>query len=177
MATIEMNALFPATAHVKLYERCAAEPFAAGGDVVAWGVVEQDSTLRLTGLDAGSYWAVVDGGYPVAVTAKESGRVSKDTEDRRTKRRPTGDGDVIGDDGELVASLDDDTPVQGRDAADTLVEGDPKAEEAPVRSTVHEVVTGPRTSANTRVQADASKPPEKSLTQTVKEAVKGKGKS
>lgn len=172
MASVAINAPFPASAHVKLYERDLLAPTGlnlSDADAVAHGTVGQDSKVQIGGLEAGPYWAVVDGQPPVAVTAK-GGRIEKATEDRRTRERPTGDGDVRGDDGELVASLDDDTQVQGRDAADTIVEGDPKSQEAPVHG--RDVVTGPRTSANTRIKAQASQTPEKSLTETVKETAK-----
>lgn len=168
MASVAMDALFRPSAHVKLYERTGLEPTGLNlddADAVAHGSVGQDSKLVIGGLKAGKFWAVVDGNLPIAVTAKGD-NITKDTEDRRTRERPTGDGDVRSDEGELVAAQDDETPVEGRDAADTLVEGDPKAQEAPVTS--RDIVTGPRTSGNTRMQAKASGTPDESLTETVK---------
>lgn len=169
-AAVKIEALFRPDAHVKLYKRRASNPLGAQlDDVVAHGVVGPDSRIEIGGLEAGQYWAVVDGQYPVAVTAK-GGKVERVTEDRRSRERPTGDGDVRSDEGELVASQDDETPVEGRDGADALVAGDPKVEESPVSSP--DVVVGPRTSGNTRLQAKASGTPDKSLTETVKETVK-----
>lgn len=166
MAEVKMDALFPASAHVKLYERKAGELSQSQFDVLAHASVGQDSKLTVAGLEAGSYWAVVDGSPPVAVTAKGLG-VTRDTEDRRTRGRPTGDGDVIsaeGDGNELES--------ESRDAADTLVSGDPKSQEAPASG--RDIVTGPRTSGNTRLKSQGEAP-RKSLTETVKGAVK-KGK-
>lgn len=168
MAT-DLSALWPASAHVKLFERPVDDPERVGKDPLAHAVVSGDSELHIVGLEDGPYWAVVDGGPPVVVSVV-SGRVRRVLEDRRTRLRPTGDGDVIGDDGELVESLDDDTPAEGRDQADTLVQGDPKALEAPVST--RDIVSGPRTSANTRVKAKAAEKPEKSLVEKVKGAAK-----
>lgn len=176
-AAVRIEALFRPDAHVKLYERKASNPPGVAafdpGAPVAHGSVGSDSIIEIGGLEEGAYWAVVDGQYPVAVTAK-GGRVERVTEDRRTRERPTGDGDVRSAEGELVAALDDETPVAGRDGADAVVAGDPKAHEAP--ATGRDIVTGPRTSGNTRIKAKASETPDRSLTETVKETVKRRGR-
>lgn len=173
-AVVKIEALFRPDSHVKLYARKASNPPGVAlfedGEVVAHGSVGPDSRIVIGGLDAGRYWAVVDGQQPVAVIARDSGAVERETEDRRSRERPTGDGDVRSDEGELVAAQDDETPVEGRDGADALVAGDPKAEEAP--ATGRDVVTGPRTSGNTRMQAKASETPEPSLTEKVKSGLK-----
>lgn len=166
---IDLAALWPATAHVKVFERPVDDPHRVGRDPLAHAVVSGDSELRIMGLEDGPYWAVVDGGPPVVVSV-DAGRVRRVLEDRRSRLRPTGDGDVIGDDGELVEALDDDTPAEGRGAADSLVEGDPKALEAPVSA--RDIVSGPRTSANTRVKAKGEGKPDKSLVEKVKDATK-----
>ncbi len=164
MATVTLSALFPATAHVKLYKRVSAEPHLFGGDVVAHAAVGADSRLVIEGLEPGGYWAVVDGQPPVAVTAK-GGRVERVTEDRRTRTRPAVSGDVItaGEDGQAG---DDGVVESDPPAADVLVDGDPKAAEAPVAT--RDIVTGPRTSANTRVKAEKEKTAKPSLTERLK---------
>lgn len=137
---LDMNALFRATAHVKLFKR-PTRPHRFDEEYVAVGVVGQDSTLEIAGVPDGRYWAVVSGGPPIAVTAK-GGNVVREPERKAKKRsRPSIDGDVMG------------GVPEGRGAADTLVEGDPKVHEAPAAT--RDVVTGPRTSANTRVRAKA----------------------
>ena len=119
MAEVNINSLFRPSAAVKLYKRKGSEPLGPQLDeVIGHGTVDEESKLRIAGVEPGLYWAVVDGQSPVAVTAKGGGKIAR-----------------------------------AGDAADALTAGDPKAHEAPVRS--RDIVTGPRTSANTRIKAEA----------------------
>lgn len=140
----EMSELFRSSAHAMLYERDGDEP-PEGEYIVATGAVGQDGTLVIEGLDDGEYWAEVDGQPPMAVRAK-AGKVTRVSEtSARRLARPTIDGDTM-----------EDIP-EDRERADTLVHGDPKSGEAPLASPARDIVTGPRTSANTRVKGAAEK--------------------
>jgi hypothetical protein len=161
MAEVNINSLFRPSAAVKLYKRKSSEPLGPQLDeVIGHGTVDEESKLRIAGVPAGMYWAVVDGQSPVAVTAKDGGKIARVTEDRRRTERATADGDVRDDD----ATVGEGSHAAG---ADALTAGDPKAHEAPVRS--RDIVTGPRTSANTRIKAEGeqAKP---SLTERAKAA-------
>lgn len=155
MSDDEMSELFPATAHVKLYERDGDDP-PEDPEPVASAAVGQDGLLEVAGLDDGEYWAVVDGQPPCAVRSKgrKITRVSETSAHRLA--RPAIDGDIA-----------EEIP-EDREPADTLVHGDPKSQEAPLAPPARDVVTGPRTSANTRL---------KTATEKVRETVKRERRS
>lgn len=161
MAEVNINSLFRPSAAVKLYKRKTSEPLGPElDDVIGHGTVDEESKLRISGVPAGMYWAVVDGQSPVAVTAKNGGSIARVTEDRRRSTRATADGDAV--------PGDDDEVENHERAADAQTSGDPKAHEAPIRR--RDIVTGPRTSANTRIKTEGEKA-KASLTETVKKAV------
>lgn len=138
MAAVAIDALFTPSAHVEFHEFEDGVPHVPGVAAVAIAAVAGDGTLAIAGLKGGRYWAIIDANPPIAVRVRGS-KVTRVSEDgRRTRERPLGPEDT-------TEGVDPD-----RAPADTLVEGDAKSAEAPV--VTPDVVTGPRTTANARVQ-------------------------
>lgn len=137
---VDLSELFPETAHVLLFRHEGDEQRPVG-DPVARAAVAQDGTLEVAGLEGGEYWMTVDGREAIRVTAK-GGKVTRVGESGgRGGIRPMADG-------ERVARV-----AAERDEASTLVHGDPKSYEETLAPPARRIVTGARTSANTRMRS------------------------